>query len=366
MFGYSWSAPNMPNAFVSGGQGSDLVIQISASFPHLVRYTNPGNGAARRRPVLQVGLFTYVRDITHNLPDIAILGIIGATNDDWVNPPRTDSFYSNAYVTQGGMSFDYPTGVWYASAPIRTSTPFTTTHYVPQPAIELTSDFQNPGVGNQFYRLHISPKNLIQLVQAINAFPCSPGVDCPNKGYSENPADYRVAYAGLIAEASTLDGFSDPPEPLSYTIDDPAKDQIEAGIKYGGLGIYHYTPGSSFKTGAVTLTNAYYNRILFRAPDPGGRDWWVGTVIAETVQGNAVQRSREMGSAFFTSGEYAARGTTDSQFVTELYRALLWREPDPAGHAFWTQQVPSMGRYNVMLNILYSGEYYSTTVSKLY
>ena len=83
-------------------------------------------------------------------------------------------------------------------------------------------------------------------------------------------------------------------------------------------------------------------------------------------EGNVVQKCREMGSAFFMCPEYSARNTSNSQFVTDLYRALLWREPDPGGHAFWVQQVPQMGRYNVMLNFLYSSEYYSTTVSVLY
>lgn len=54
-----------------------------------------------------------------------------------------------------------------------------------------------------------------------------------------------------------------------------------------------------------------------------------------------------LGVSLFTSQEYINRNRNDSQFVYDLYKAYLYREPDSGGWAFWTSQVPINGRNNV-------------------
>ena len=46
-------------------------------------------------------------------------------------------------------------------------------------------------------------------------------------------------------------------------------------------------------------------------------------------------------SQFLASAEYAARATTNSQYVQDLYYALLQRGGDLAGFNFWVGQLNS-------------------------
>src|SRR5207245_96491 len=64
-----------------------------------------------------------------------------------------------------------------------------------------------------------------------------------------------------------------------------------------------------------------------------------------------------VGQLFFESDEYSSHGATDVQFVTDLYRAFLNRQPEPAGLAIWTNALASgMPRDQVMLAVKYSPE----------
>lgn len=51
----------------------------------------------------------------------------------------------------------------------------------------------------------------------------------------------------------------------------------------------------------------------------------------------------------FTSQEYINRGRNDTEFVYDLYKAFLYREPDSGGWSFWVSQIQSNGRDNVRL-----------------
>src|SRR5207253_1429653 len=53
---------------------------------------------------------------------------------------------------------------------------------------------------------------------------------------------------------------------------------------------------------------------------------------------------QEFGMTVFESSEYASHNRTDHQYVYDLYRSYLMRDPDPQGWAFWEGQVASWGR----------------------
>ena len=65
-----------------------------------------------------------------------------------------------------------------------------------------------------------------------------------------------------------------------------------------------------------------------------------------------------MANFFFNSAEYLGNNTSDTQFITDLYRTFFQREPDQGGMDFWRGQL-TVGtlRDKVMAGFLYSPEF---------
>ena len=81
------------------------------------------------------------------------------------------------------------------------------------------------------------------------------------------------------------------------------------------------------------LVDDLYSRALDRPPDPDGRAYWIDQIAGGTTV-------ESVGILFFGSPEYYARsGGTNTSFVTELYRDILGREPDPDGLAYWVDRL---------------------------
>jgi len=82
--------------------------------------------------------------------------------------------------------------------------------------------------------------------------------------------------------------------------------------------------------------------------------YWTDIMRAAYLQGQTSMlfAMREFGMTVFESAEYAARPDRqgpqhDHEYVYDLYRTYLMREPDAGGWAFWTSAVASIGRENV-------------------
>jgi RHS repeat-associated protein len=58
---------------------------------------------------------------------------------------------------------------------------------------------------------------------------------------------------------------------------------------------------------------------------------------------------KSLGVSLFTSQEYINRPRNDTEFVYDLYKAYLYREPDSGGWTFWVSQVALNGRNQVRL-----------------
>ena len=81
----------------------------------------------------------------------------------------------------------------------------------------------------------------------------------------------------------------------------------------------------------VAPVSRLYLAAFQRVPDAAGLDNWVGAVRA----GSSLQAAAD---AFATSQEFTNRygSLSDSDYVTQLYRNVLGREPDSSGLASWT------------------------------
>lgn len=91
------------------------------------------------------------------------------------------------------------------------------------------------------------------------------------------------------------------------------------------------------------IVTGLYLDTLGRTPDAGGLAYWVGTIRSGS------RSVASVASAFYASGEYyrTIGGGTDAGWVTDLYRKVLDREPDPDGLAHWVSVTSSLGRQHV-------------------
>ena len=77
-----------------------------------------------------------------------------------------------------------------------------------------------------------------------------------------------------------------------------------------------------------------YRDALGREPDGGGRAYWLGQIAAGL-------NLQDLGTYFYGSVEYADAAGSRQGFVTGLYQALLGRDPDADGLAYWVGQLDS-------------------------
>ena len=231
MFGYSWSTTTWPDAFVVRGAyaqvafETDLVVQSDIAVPSVYAYRNPQNPAAERRdPVGQVALFAYIIDSSN--PNLHPIALVSGTHDT-----RQAALTAEDYV-----GCDYATGVYFASGKVGNTSAYYTADYSTSPQV-LPPDrnpVTNPGLPSesyQFFRMRITPANFRALIAYINNL--NPSVaGCPANGYSTDISDYRIKYAGLIAEMVLFDDRFD------SILNDANKDQMSLGVKAKDVGIY--------------------------------------------------------------------------------------------------------------------------------
>ncbi len=222
MYGYAWSPATLPSAFKTERNGSivpaELVVQAELGVPLLVGWSGlqQPDGSYAYSPVADstavgtygsatVAFFVYLADTTH--PLLHPIAILAGTFDNGNGGCAGWAGGSKAFV-----GFDYGVnrsqlGVWFASSLMCNSDATTVRYSAPTAG--------TPYAGQQFYRIHITPQNLVNVANRINAQQCSPGqnescgctpgLTCPLVGYSTNPDDYRVRYLGVIAEVVLCD-----------------------------------------------------------------------------------------------------------------------------------------------------------------
>jgi hypothetical protein len=95
------------------------------------------------------------------------------------------------------------------------------------------------------------------------------------------------------------------------------------------------------------FVNDFYQGALARQPDANEFAHWSGRLTAAQAQGRAQLRAegQALGRALFESQEYVNRGrTAPHDYVYDLYKGFLQREPDQGGWNWWAGQVVQWGR----------------------
>lgn len=89
---------------------------------------------------------------------------------------------------------------------------------------------------------------------------------------------------------------------------------------------------------ARTVVTGYYRTILGRAPDGSGADGWTTSLCTHR------QLARDVAAFFYGLPEYYnSRGGTPESFVDAVYPAIMGRAPDAGGRAYWIAQVRQSG-----------------------
>lgn len=98
---------------------------------------------------------------------------------------------------------------------------------------------------------------------------------------------------------------------------------------------------------------------LGRGPSTSERQAAVASLTQAAAQGTSqfAQAGRDIAASLFNSTEYANRGRTDTQFVTDLYWTYCRRAPDAGGLQAWAAGVPSQGRTATRDGFAQNGEY---------
>jgi hypothetical protein len=116
-------------------------------------------------------------------------------------------------------------------------------------------------------------------------------------------------------------------------------------------------------TAEKSLVTHFYESILRRAPDAGGKAFWQQEALRMQSDGaNPNEAWYAMSVSFLTSPEYAALGRDNVGFVTDMYMTFFNRQPDGGGLGFWVGQLDSgMPREVVLAGFLFSPEFTSFT-----
>jgi hypothetical protein len=105
-----------------------------------------------------------------------------------------------------------------------------------------------------------------------------------------------------------------------------------------------------------------YLDTLGRVGESEGRAYWIGRLRSGDLD---VARTAAL---FYGSSEYVTRfgGGDLAVWVTDLYRKLLLREPEPGGVAFWADRAARLGTASVALDFYQSAETRGVRVVGLY
>jgi len=103
----------------------------------------------------------------------------------------------------------------------------------------------------------------------------------------------------------------------------------------------------------------FFSVALLRSPTPLETPYWNYLLRAGYAQNQTSLKlaAIELGKTLFESASYLQRTRSAHDYVQDLYRTYLMREPDAGGWAYWEALVPSNGREYVRRGFEESGEF---------
>lgn len=118
------------------------------------------------------------------------------------------------------------------------------------------------------------------------------------------------------------------------------------------VGSYSYSENRDRNQQATAFVQRLYQIVMGRAGDEVGLNAWTSVLLDQGGTG------AEVAHGFFFSQEYKNRNKSNDAFVTDLYKAILNRNPDAGGKALWVSRLEDgMSRYGVFAGVVNSKEF---------
>jgi RHS repeat-associated protein len=132
-------------------------------------------------------------------------------------------------------------------------------------------------------------------------------------------------------------------------------------IYRGGQLLAVYEASSTCYKSVADFVTAFYSGALDRNPFTSELLQWTEALTQAQSRGTTplLGAAQNMAHTIFNSTEYTNLGTSNQDYVRDLYEAFLQRDPDgdPGGVGFWVGEVVSHGRAQVLLGFKLSSEF---------
>lgn len=182
----------------------------------------------------------------------------------------------------------------------------------------------------------------------------------PSLGNSQRPA-VGDQQGGIVAHASNKETDSES-KALEHSVKEakvfPLRRPAISKLNHARAKIRAASPSP---IGDDQFIQNFFQWALVRPPNSSELSYWdnILRVAYAHGQGSMMIAARELGKTLFESAEYAARSRSDHDYVYDLYKTYLMRDPDQPGWDFWTSLVASYGRAQVRRGFDESAEFAS-------
>ncbi len=279
--------------------------------------------------------------------------IIGATTDvsylseGLLEPSESTNvgFTLNRDIRDDGFAF-----VYYLTD-ILTGEDFEITHVYGESTYYRDYDGDGYGDPNTSYDATFQPSGYITNRTDCNDYDSSihPGAtEIRGDGIDQDCNGSDLASLNTYYRDYDNDGYGDPDspyetqsQPSGYVTNNTDCNDYDSSIHPGATeipedGIDQDCNGSdlsSIDPDVEAFVTRFYQQCLSREPDTGGLEHWADSL------NNGDKTGAELATSFVFSEEFENRNTSDSEFVTILYKAFFNRDPDTDGYNHWMDQI---------------------------
>jgi YD repeat-containing protein len=174
---------------------------------------------------------------------------------------------------------------------------------------------------------------------------------------SFDPDDSIVSFAWTFGDGGTGSGVG---PTHAYTTTGTYNVTLTVTDNQGAQGYASTTVTISSSSSDQYAVN-FLQQGLGRSPSQDESTYWTDIIRSAYAQGQSsmLLAMTEFGMTVFESAEYASHGRGDHEYVYDLYKTYLMREPDADGWDYWTTQASPlhMGRAQVRNAFESAGEY---------